>query len=439
MATCISYALAMQTRVWLAACLAAAACNGSKPTPKPTNSDQPAPPSSDATPGPVRATSADAGAAAAKPTANAAPASWGPVSTKVGQPPAAVAARVKLVKIADGLKRPVALEVAPGDASGRLFVVEQHVARIRILRNGKVEPKPFLDLGRVSLGNEQGLLGLAFHPKFASNRKLYINYTDTKGVTRVVEYRVSKTDPNQVDKTTAREVFSLKQPWSNHNAGDLEFGPDGKLYIGTGDGGAANDMLGAGQDPKKLLAKMLRLDVDTAGSKPVVVALGLRNPWRYQFDPKTGNLYIGDVGQNLWEEIDVIGFSALKPLPASPNFGWNTMEGTHCFRSRRCNRKGLIAPAIDYDRTKGCSVTGGEVYRGKAIPELDAVYFYADYCTGLLRSFRWSSKGVHQHWDWRKTLDPNKRVQQISSFGHDHAGELYILSLEGPIYKLVRK
>ncbi len=377
--------------------------------------------------------------AAANVTKIVAPAAWGPASTAVSEPPAALATLVKLVKVVDGLKRPVALEVAPGDTSKRLFVLEQHVARIRIVRNGVVDPKPFLDLGRVSMGNEQGLLGLAFHPKYASNGKLYINYTDTTGKTRVVEYRVSKTNANLVDKSTAREVFSIKQPWSNHNAGDLEFGPDGMVYIGTGDGGAANDMLGAGQDRKRLLAKMLRLDVDKPNSKPQIVAFGLRNPWRYAFDPKTKHLYIGDVGQNLWEEIDVIPFAALQPLPKAPNFGWNTLEGSHCFNASTCNRTGKIPPAIEYTRGKGCSITGGEVYRGKAIPELHAAYFYADYCTGLLRSFRWSDNGVHHHWDWRKTLDPRKRVTQTSSFGVDHDGELYIVSLEGQVYKLVRK
>jgi len=367
------------------------------------------------------------------------PAGWGPVSVKVSNAPDNVAKLVKLVKFVGGLKRPVALEVAPGDSTKRLFVLEQHVARIRIVRGGVVDPKPFMSLGRVSMGNEQGLLGLAFHPKFATNRKFYINYTDTGSTTHVVEYKVSKTDANKADMSTAREVFKLKQPWSNHNGGGIEFGPDGKLYIGTGDGGAANDMLGAGQDRKRLLAKMLRLDVDKPGSKPEIVAIGLRNPWRFAFDSKTKDLYIGDVGQNLWEEIDVVSFGTLKPLPDAPNFGWNTMEGTHCFNARSCNRKNKIMPAVEFGRGKGCSITGGEVYRGKAIPELDAAYFYGDFCTGLLRSFRWSAGGVHQHWDWRKALDPSKKVTQISSFGLDHDGEMYILSLEGVIFKLVRR
>ena len=355
--------------------------------------------------------------------------------------PADVAAKVQLVEVAKGFKRPVAAVVAPGDARRRLFVVEQHRARILIVEAGATKKQPFFDLGarNVSNGNEQGLLGLAFHPDFAKNRRLYVHYTAPDDHTHVVEYQVSASDPDTVDTATAREVFFIEQPYSNHNGGHLAFGPDGKLYIGMGDGGAAGDPLRAGQDLKNLLAKILRLDVDTAGAKPEIVHYGVRNPWRYAFDAKTGDLFIGDVGQNKWEYVFVVAGDD----PARKNFGWNIVEGSHCYQKRDCDKTGFTLPVVEYGHDQGCSITGGVVYRGKALSALDGAYFYADYCTSLVRSFRYykdpsvPAGGVaRDHWDWRASLDPSARLQSISSFGVDHDGEILIVTLTGGVFRL---
>jgi glucose/arabinose dehydrogenase len=357
--------------------------------------------------------------------------------------PADIASKVQLVEVAKDLKRPVAFVVAPGDARGRWFVVEQHRGRIQIFEGGAKQKPPFFDIdGKVSTGNEQGLLGLAFHPKFATNKKLYVHYTDTDDHTHVVEYTVSADDPDRVDMATAREVFFHKQPYSNHNGGHLLFGPDGKLWIGLGDGGGGGDPLRAGQDMDQLLAKILRLDVDKPGAKPEIVHLGVRNPWRYAFDPKTGDFFIGDVGQNKWEYVFVVAGGDTR----RHNFGWNIAEGRHCYNKRTCDRSGFTEPVVDYSHDEGCSLTGGVVYRGKAIPTLDGVYFYADYCTSLFRSFRFyrdtsdPAGGVaRDHWNWRGVLDPGGRVNSISSFGVDADGEIYVVTLVGSIFKLVPK
>jgi glucose/arabinose dehydrogenase len=362
--------------------------------------------------------------------------SLGPVSTELVAVPAEIAATVGLEQIGQGFARPLALEIAPGDETRRLFVVEQR-GTIQIWRDGVVDKAPFLDIRRQVSRNheERGLLGLAFHPDYAKSGRLFVNFTNRAGDTRVVEYRVDSADPDRVKADSAVVWLELEQPWANHNGGGLEFGPDGKLYIGTGDGGAADDPLGAGQDKKTLLAKMLRLDVDTPKSRPVIVQWGLRNPWRYHFDPKTGDLYIGDVGQNLWEWVNVAPGGRLDGI----NWGWNITEGSRCFQNKPCDPNKFAAPAVEYDHKTGCSITGGEVYRGAAIPAISGHYFYADYCTGIVRSFRWASDGVRQHWDWKPVLDPNFRLANISSFGHDHDGELYLISLNGPIYKVVPK
>jgi glucose/arabinose dehydrogenase len=370
-------------------------------------------------PPPQVAEPAEPGARPAKPV-KADPA-LGPVSTELVAVPEAIAKAVTLERVATGFERPVALEVAPGDDSGRLFVVEQG-GLIKILRGGAVAAAPFLDLRReVSRRhNEQGLLGLAFHPDFAGNRRLFVNYTNRAGATRVVEYRVDAADPSRVDPGSAKIWLGIDQPWGNHNGGGLEFGPDGQLYIGTGDGGAANDPLGSGQDRRSLLGKMLRIDVDRRDARPVIVQLGLRNPWRFHFDRETGDLYIGDVGQDRWEWINVAAAGAIDGV----NWGWNVTEGSRCFRGRDCDPSKFAAPAIEYDHQTGCSITGGEVYRGAAIPEIAGHYFYADYCTGIVRSFRWAAGGVRQHWDWKPVLDPRFRLATLASFGSDAAGEL---------------
>jgi glucose/arabinose dehydrogenase len=361
-----------------------------------------------------------------------------PGDDRLVAPPKDVADKIALKEVARGLKRPVLLAVAPNDARRRLFIVEQRGA-IRILENGKLLPNPFFTIGGLSEGNEQGLLGLAFHPKFATNGRLFVNFTTKDKATHIVEYRVSAENPDAVDTGSKRELAVIAQPYSNHNGGHLELGPDGRLYTGMGDGGAANDPQGNGQNDKSLLGKLLRFDVEAAEPVPEVVHKGLRNPWRFSFDRKTGDLFIGDVGQNLWEYVHgVAGTDRSKK-----NFGWNVVEGSHCFDAdsgggkKSCDKTGFTLPLVEYPHDEGCSITGGIVYRGKALPALDGRYFYADYCTGLLRSFVWTRGHVREHWDWKPAIDRQGVLSQISSFGVDADGELYIVELTGVIYQLV--
>jgi glucose/arabinose dehydrogenase len=404
-------------------------------------SDDPAVASSSAGPatagstGPVVAGSA--GPAAAVPARVGPP----PGTDKLVSVPAEIAAKVELREVVRGLSRPVLLTFAPGDPRRRLFIVEQHAGRIRILEDGKLLPRPFFRIGGLGGGNEQGLLGLAFHPRFAENGRLFVNSTAGDRDTHIVEYKVSAADPDAVDLATARELIEIDQPYSNHNGGGILFGPDGKLYAGMGDGGSAGDPKRAGQHPTMLLAKMLRFDVDSATPAPEILHMGLRNPWRFWFDARDGALYIGDVGQNLWEYVFVVsGTDGVKH-----NFGWNVVEGNHCYNARTCDRAGFTPPVADYPHEQGCSITGGVTYRGKALPMLDGRYFYGDYCTGLLRSFVWthdpSSKAapgwIRDHWDWKAAIDRRGLLNQISSFGVDHDGEIYIVKLTGEILKLV--
>ncbi len=379
---------------------------------------------------PVVVAADDAGIAAAPPAPPV------PKPAVLTAPPADVAGSVRLERIARRLRRPVQIVDAPGDAPGRLFIVEQG-GRILLFADGAVAATPFADLSRLVTrrGNEQGLLGLAFHPKFAENRKLYVNYTARRGgTTHVVERQASAADPNRIDDSYERVLLTVGQPYSNHNAGDLQFGPDGKLYVGFGDGGAAGDPENRSQNDSTYLGKMVRLDVDAAEPQPEVMAKGLRNPWRYSFDRETGDLYIGDVGQNKWEWVVIAPANDLD----GHNFGWNITEGLHCFRPRTgCDRTGITPPVIEYDHDTGCSLTGGFVYRGAALPALRGHYFYADYCTGLLRSFRWQDGVVTELWDWKRALDPEFRLASLSSFGQDLDGELYLVSLDGVIWKLV--
>jgi glucose/arabinose dehydrogenase len=276
---------------------------------------------------------------------------------------------------------------------------------------------------------------------------LYVNFTDRKGDTRVVEFRVRADDPDHADPASERELLFVDQPYSNHNGGHLAFGPDGKLYVGLGDGGWAGDPRGNGQNDGTLLAKMLRLDVDAAGiaesgegarPRPVIVAKGLRNPWRYAFDRATGDLWIADVGQDDYEEVDVLPGAMLARDPARPlpNFGWNVLEGAHCYTPRTCSPDTFVPPLVEYDHDTGCSITGGIVYRGRALPVLTGAYFYADNCTAIIRSVRRGADGrPHDSWEWRHALDPTAQLANLSSFGEDAAGEMYLLSLDGTIYR----
>ncbi len=383
--------------------------------------------------------------AAPAPAVEAAPAPTGPVTAppgndKVGPVPKDIGAKVKLEPIASGLDRPVLLVVAPGDARRRMFVLEQHTGRIKIIEGGKVLPTPFATIGPLSKANAEGLLGLAFSPSFQTDGKLYINYTDEDDATRIVELTVSKTNPDVVDMASRRDIAKIAQPYSNHKGGNVVFGPDGKLYTGMGDGGSAGDPERNGQNPKALLAKILRWDVKQAKPETEMVHLGVRNPWRFSFDAKTGDLYIGDVGQNLWEYVFVVA----KDSPRK-NFGWNIVEGKHCFRTKgECDRTGFTPPVIDYPHRDGCSITGGFVYRGKALPALEGRYFYADFCTNFLRSFVWTHDPssptapgwARDHWEWNEAIDPRSQLTQISSFGVDADGELYIVMLTGKIFRL---
>jgi glucose/arabinose dehydrogenase len=403
------------------------ACRGDGHTPDRTQTSAPAQP----LPAP-RAAVADA--------AVAGPVGPPPGSDKLVRVPDEIASQIELREVVHGLARPVLLVAAPGDARRRLFVLEQHVGRIRVLENGALAPKPFFTIGPLSTGNEQGLLGLAFHPEFQTNGKLYINYTARDYATHIVEYRVSATNPDAVDPATAREIIVIKQPYSNHNGGHLLFGPDGKLYTGMGDGGAAGDPQRNGQNPRALLAKLLRFDVAKPRPEPEIVHIGLRNPWRFWFDTVTGDLFIGDVGQNLWEYV----FAVSGKDRSQHNFGWNIVEGNHCYNARSCDRDGFTPPVAEYPHDIGCSVTGGVTYRGKALPMLAGRYLYADYCTGILRSFTWTpdpsapnARGwVRDHWDWKASIDRKGQLQEVSSFGVDHDGEVYIVELTGAIYKL---
>jgi glucose/arabinose dehydrogenase len=357
--------------------------------------------------------------------------------------PSAGADTVQLERVAAGLSSPLHLTAPPSDP--RLFVVEK-VGRIRIIQNGNLLPAPFLDLTTsVSSGSEQGLLGVAFHPSYASNGFFYVDYTDRDGDTRVVRYRVSS-DPNRADASSAKLLLAVDQPFSNHNGGLVVFGPDGMLYIGLGDGGSGGDPMNHGQDRTTLLGSILRIDVDrgdpyaipadnpyvgNATAKPEIWAYGLRNPWRFSFDRTGGKLYIADVGQNAYEEVN-----AVDARTGGLNYGWNVMEGRHCFRTSSCNMNGLVLPVLEYGRGDGCSVTGGYVYRGAAMPSLRGHYFYSDYCNGWLRSFRLEGNDARDERQW--SVD---NVGSVLSFGEDASGELYMLSTGGggSVYRLVRR
>ena len=354
----------------------------------------------------------------------------------------ATAAKVQLAELADGLDDPVYLTHA-GDGSGRIFVVEQ-AGRVRVLRDGVIAPEPFLDISRiVRSGGERGLLSVAFHPGYERNGRFFVNYTDRDDNTVVARYAVSS-DPAQADPASAVPLIAIGQPYGNHNGGQIEFGPDGYLYIGMGDGGWAGDPRNRAQNPGSLLGKLLRLDVDSAepyaippdnpfagsnGAAPEIWALSLRNPWRFSFDRLTGDLYIGDVGQDKWEEIDV--------QPAAngggENYGWRIMEGAHCFHpATGCARRNLALSAYEYSQSEGCSVTGGYVYRGRALPNLAATYLFADYCAGTIWGITTDADGT-----WSRTTLVDTGFA-ISSFGEDEAGEVYVLDYSaGRVLKLV--
>ena len=339
---------------------------------------------------------------------------------------------IALAPVARGLDSPLFVTQAPGE-TGTLYVLEQP-GRMRVIRGTRLEPLPFLDIRpRVKSGGEQGLLGLAFHPRFATNGRLFLNYTrEPDGATVVSEFiaRGGKADPR-----SERMLLTVAQPWANHNGGMLAFGPDGFLYIALGDGGLAADPGNRAQDRNELLGKILRIDVDRGrpygipadnsfargSGRPEIFALGLRNPWRFSFDRATGELWAADVGQDAREEVNRI--------TRGGNYGWRVMEGSRCFLPPvGCERRRYIAPVAEYPHADGrCSITGGYVYRGRAIPAIKGKYLFGDFCTGEVMTTD-DGGGV------RVLLDTDAK---ISSFGEDADGEIYLTDLAGTVYRIV--
>ena len=404
--------------------LAVGACSPT-PSPSPVPSVS-ASPVATATPSPVRSASAVPSAATPSPRAPSPAASFDPAGVKVD------------VKVAvGGLAAPVDVTNA-GDGSGRLFVVEQ-AGRIRIVRDGALVERPFLDIaGRVASGGERGLLGLAFHPQFPADPRFFVDYTDNDGNTVVASFRVSATDPDAADPGSETILLHIDQPFANHNGGSVNFGPDGMLYIGMGDGGSGGDPQGNGQRLDTLLAKVLRIDVNgadpgkayaippdnpfvgVAGARPEIWQYGLRNPWRMRFDRATGDLWIGDVGQNAWEEIDVVRAGA-----RGLDFGWNVMEGFHCYApASGCPKTGLTLPVAEYGHDAGCAVIGGVVVRDPSQGRLDGGYLFGDACSDNLWLMDPAGDGKH---------DPvivTKLGRTLSSIGEAEDGSVYATSLD---------
>jgi glucose/arabinose dehydrogenase len=324
-----------------------------------------------------------------------------------------------------GLASPTHVASVASEPS-RLYVVEQEGV-IKVVDSGRVRAQPFLDIRRlVSSGGERGLLSVAFHPRYSTNRRFYVYYTDINGDTRVVEYR---SNGQRAIPSSARLLLAERQPFPNHNGGQLAFGPDGLLYIGLGDGGSGGDPNDNGQTMTTKLAKIWKLDVDRRGATPDMVAFGLRNPWRFTFDRATGDLYIADVGQGEWEEIDYVARSQLGRVM---NFGWAVYEGKAPFdRSRKLYPSGrLVWPVAVYSHGEGCSVTGGFVYRGKARPELAGRYFYGDYCSGTIWSLRMRNGRA------TSVRKEPYRIAGLTSFGEDARGGLYAVSESGVLYRI---
>ena len=355
--------------------------------------------------------------------------------------------RLRLVPIGR-FASPLAVTAPPGDRR-RVFVVEQG-GRIRIVKAGRVLPRAFLDVSReIVSGGEQGLLGLAFAPDYERSRRFYVNYTNRSGDTRIVEYRASSSDPDVADPGSARVLIEQDQPEPNHNGGQLAFGPDDLLYIGLGDGGGGNDQHGErgnGQDLGTILGKILRIDprpsggrpyriprdnpfATRAGARPEIYSWGLRNPWRFSFDRETGDLTIGDVGQNEIEEIDFVR----RGRGRGANFGWRPYEGNdHIFEDEEA--PGHVRPVLTKEHGDGyCSITGGYVVRDPDVPALRGRYVYSDFCDGTIRSARLTPRGNS---DDRSHDLP--KVGSLSSFGEDARGRVYVTSLEGPVYRLAQ-
>lgn len=352
---------------------------------------------------------------------------------------AAGAVTLDIDTVAMGLSSPLFVTHAPGDNS-RLFVIEQ-AGRIRIIKNGALLARPFLNItSRIASGGERGLLGLAFHPNYAANRQFFVNYTNLSGHTVIERFECSTTDADSAVVATDTVLLTINQPFSNHNGGMIAFGPDGYLYIGMGDGGSGGDPDERAQNPLELLGKMLRINVD-GGSlippdnpfvgnpsyRPEIWALGLRNPWRWSFDRSTGDMYIGDVGQGVLEEVSY----QLAASNGGENYGWDIKEGTACFEPPSgCSSTGLTDPIYEYPHASGrCSITGGYVYRGCAMPDMQGRYFFADYCTSEIWSVRvigGAATDLQNH-----TAELGLALAGLSSFGEDNRGEIYVCHFLG--------
>jgi len=381
-------------------------------------------------------------------------------------------ADLRLQEVTSGLSKPVFVTAPPGDT--RLFVLEQ-AGRIRLVENGTLTDTPFLDISdRVNdAGGEQGLLGLAFHPGWSTNGKFYVYYTGGtgNGETVVAEYEVNAVDASTADKATETILLTEPQPFQNHNGGMIAFGQDGYLYIGLGDGGSGSDPGQRAQNPSVLLGSMLRIDVDNPGSgkaygipednpfadgnggAPEVYAYGLRNPWRWSFDRMTGDAYIADVGQNRVEEVNAITVANMN----GANFGWDVYEGSECFNDGAdpkilgtgCTLTGTVQPIIEYGHTPttgltpppadpaGNAITGGYVYRGACLPDLQGTYFYGDFVTNITRTLKWNGSAATDTQDITSTLQMGVGLGGVASFGEDGFGELYLASFNGSIYRIV--
>ncbi len=356
--------------------------------------------------------------------------------------------RLHLETLVSGLDHPIGIGQA-GDGSGRLFINEQ-AGLVRVVRSdGTLLGRPFVDLrDRVESGGERGLLGVAFHPDFSRNRRLFVDYTRRGDGATIVSELSASPDGTTADPASERVLLTVAQPYANHNGGQIAFGPDGYLYIGLGDGGSGGDPHGNAQSLQALLGKILRIDVNGArvdgrpyaipadnpfasgglrpgGGLPEIWAYGLRNPWRFSFDREWGDLYIGDVGQGAWEEID----RQPGDSRGGENYGWPVMEGRHCY-SGQCNQSGFVRPIAEYSHSEGCSVTGGYVYRGARQPALLGVYVFADYCSGTIFSLQ-----VDEGTITPKSVAVSGR--NVTSFGEGEDGEIYLVATDGTLSRLV--
>lgn len=334
---------------------------------------------------------------------------------------------------------------APDDGSGRLFVAAQDGKVWVVAADGSVLGTPMLDIGsQISSGGERGLLGVATHPTFSSDPRVFVSYTNTDGDSIVASATLDPNDPNRLDPASLTRLLFIDQPYANHNGGGVLFGPDGRLYLSFGDGGSGGDPQGNGQNLQTLLGKILRVDVDggptngpyvvppdnpyaNGGGKPEIWHWGLRNPWRLSFDRTTGDLWIGDVGQNAYEEVDVA-----RQGTSNLNFGWNVLEGSHCYNQPTCPTDGLTLPVTDYGHDLGCTVVGGYVYRGAAYPFLVGTYLFADYCTGTIFAVDSASSALTT-----PVVVGAVAGGAVSAFGEDASGELYVTRLSGEVSRLV--